>query len=209
MDATQRPSPHSSTPGHEARAYPDPTHAEGAHPSASASSGPNASSGNAASSSAANGHASPADAFKDIGTRLGEVKEYASYLIATKLDGIKATIRNIAIFAVLGIIGLIVGGAVLVTAGVLLVTGLAQAISALLGDSGWAGKLIVSLLILGGLAAGVIFGLKSLTRTFKSQLVAKYEERQRQQRSNFGHDVGERAVQQRAEAWAGRGAPGQ
>jgi len=200
MDATQRPSPEASTRGHEARAYPDPTHVEGAHPSASAAS--------SSTGSAANGQGSPADAFKDIGARLGEVKEYASYLIATKLDGIKATIRNIAIFAVLGIVGLIVGGAVLVTAGVLLITGLAQAISALLGDSGWAGKLIVSLLILGGLAAGVIFGLKSLTRTFKSQLVAKYEERQRQQRSNFGHDVGERATQQRAEAWAGRGAPG-
>lgn len=211
MDATPRTS--SSSSAHEARAYPT-SDAVGADPGPSAAKGHAEAYANPAGNAGAspggsaegNGSASPADALKDIGARLGEVKEYASYLIATKIDGIKATIRNIAIFALLGIVGLIVGTAVLVTAAVLLLNGLAGAINGLLRTigweyhSGWAGPLLVGLLILGGLAAGVIFGMRYLTRTFKSQLVAKYEERQRQQRNNFGHDVGERAAHQRAQA---------
>ncbi len=106
---------------------------------------------------------------------------------------------------VLGIVGAIVGGALMATAAVLLLVGIAHGLGDLLWDKWWLGDLIVGLLVLGGAAAGIIFGMKKLTGTFKKQLVAKYEDRQRQQRINFGHDVEERAVQREAEAWADRG----
>ena len=152
----------------------------------------------------ANG-AAPADALKEAAARLGEIKEYAGYLVAAKLDGWKATLRNLGIYAALGLVGAIVGGALMATAAVMLLVGLAHGLGDLLWDKWWLGELIVGLLVLGGAAAGIIIGLKKLTGTFKKQLVAKYEDRQRKQRINFGHDVEERAVQREAEAWADRG----
>ena len=42
-----------------------------------------------------NGHddgKSPAEAFKEVGNRIGELKEFASYYVGAKLDGIKVTV---------------------------------------------------------------------------------------------------------------------
>src|SRR5829696_1380155 len=44
-------------------------------------------------------HAAPADALKDAAARLGEVKEYAGYFLAAKMDGWKASFRNLGIYA--------------------------------------------------------------------------------------------------------------
>jgi putative superfamily III holin-X len=171
-------------------------------------------SGEREAASSSNGHdrvghasdgASPAEALKEAAARIGEIREYAAYLVAAKLDAWKTSLRNLGIYAALGLVGAIVGGALMATAAVLLLVGIAHGLGDLLWDKWWLGDLIVGLLVLGGAAAGIIFGLKKLTGTFKKQLVAKYEDRQRKQRINFGHDVEERAVGREAEAGADRG----
>ena len=140
-----------------------------------------------------NGHGhdgpSPAESLKEASKRFAEVKEFAAYYLAAKMDGIKVTVRNLGIYAALGIVGLIVASAVITTAVVLLLVGLAWGIGDLLWDKLWLGAIIVGLLVLGGLAGGIIFGMKRLTSTFRKQLVQKYENRQRDQRINFGEDV--------------------
>jgi hypothetical protein len=141
---------------------------------------------------AGNGHdagRSPAESLKEAANRIAELKEFASYYVGAKLDGIKVSVRNIGIYAALGIVGLIAASAVITTAVVLLLGGLAWGIGDLLWDKYWLGALIVGLLVLGGLAGGIIFGMKKLTNTFRKQLVQKYENRQRDQRINFGEDV--------------------
>jgi hypothetical protein len=140
------------------------------------------------SEAGSNGH-SPTDALKDIGLRLGEIKEFASYYLAAKLDGYKVSLRNLGIYAALGIVGLIAGSAIITTAAVLLLVGLAWGLGDLLWDKLWLGALIVGLLVLGGLAGGIIFFMKKLTNTSRKRLVEKYENRQRDQRINFGEDV--------------------
>jgi len=135
------------------------------------------------------GH-SPAEAFKEVGNRISEVKEFASYYVGAKLDGIKVTVRNVGIYAALGIVGLIAASAIITTSVVLLLGGLAWGIGAIFEkDRPWVGAIVVGLLVLGGLAGGIIFGMKKLTNTFRKQLVQKYENRQRDQRINFGEDV--------------------
>src|SRR5438045_2468016 len=84
-----------------------------------------------------NGHdegSSPAEALKEVGTRLAEVKEFASYYLAAKLDGIKVSFRNLGIYAALGIVGLIAASAVITTSVVLLLVGLAWGLGDLLWD---------------------------------------------------------------------------
>ena len=143
---------------------------------------------------------SPADAFKNLGSQIGELKEYAFYYLAAKTDGIKASFRNLALFAVLGILGLIAGGAAVVTAVVLLLTGIAGAISNIFRydplvppDRTWVGDIVVGALILGAIGVGTILFMKKFTAASRERTVKKYESRQQQQRVQYGHDVHERA----------------
>lgn len=138
-----------------------------------------------------NGHGhSPTDAFKDVGVRLAELKEFASYYLGAKLDAYKVSLRNLGMYAALGIVGLIAGSAIITTAAVLLLVGLALAIGKPFNpDQPWVGALVVGLLVLGGLAFGIIFFMKKLTNTSRKRLVEKYENRQRDQRIHFGEDV--------------------
>jgi hypothetical protein len=150
-----------------------------------------------------NGSPHPQSAIRDAVAQLGELREYAAYFLATKMDGLKVTVRNILVYAVLGMIGLVAGGAIIVTAAVLVCFGIANALARLsehvIGPSwGWLGELIVGLGILGGIAAGVIIAMRKLTNTSRKKLVEKYEQRQRKQQSDFGHDVRERAAEQHA-----------
>src|SRR5687768_17438223 len=93
------------------------------------------------------------DAMAKISGSIGELKEYAGYLMAAKMDGIKSSIRNVGLYAAIGMVGLIVGGAILATAGVLLVVGIAQALAALFNRM-WLGNLVTAVLILGLLGVG-------------------------------------------------------
>ena len=142
---------------------------------------------------------SPADAFKNLGSQLGELKEYATYYIAAKADGFKASIRNLGLFAVLGIVGLMAGGAVVVTSVVLLLTGIAGAISAIFRsnytppDRTWIGEITVGLVILAAVGIGTMVFMKKFTAASRERTVKKYESRQQQQRVQYGHDVHERA----------------
>jgi hypothetical protein len=142
---------------------------------------------------------SPTDAFKEMSSHFAELKEYASYYVAAKADGIKASFRNLGLFAVLGIVGLMVAGATVVTATVLLLTGIAGAISAIfrsdytMPDRTWIGGITVGLLVLGGIGIGTMLFMKKFTAASRERTVKKYESRQQQQRVQYGHDVHERA----------------
>ena len=153
--------------------------------------------------SSSTGTEHPAEAFKHAAGYLGALKEYAAYYASAKLDSYKASAVNLGIYAVLGLLGAVVGCAMLATAAVLLLWGLAEGLGALAvhlfgGGWHWLGPFLVGLILLGGMAAGVIFGLKWFTRTSHSRLVAKYEDRKRRERIKYGYDVEQRAREERA-----------
>ncbi|MDB5301565.1 MAG: hypothetical protein JWO87_3228 [Phycisphaerales bacterium] len=138
-------------------------------------------------------NSTPADALHDATKRFAEVREYVAYFISAKIDGLKVTARNIGVYAALGVLGLLAGGAMVVAAVVLLLTGAAHGIGAALGGMDWLGDLIIGAFVLIVLAVGVIVALRKLTNTSRKTLVQKYESRKRDQRLQFGHDVRQRA----------------
>src|SRR5947208_14581835 len=99
-------------------------------------------------------HPHVAEAWRSVVDKLGELGEYAGHYLAAKSDAFKLTMRNVAVMAALGIIGLIAAGGLVVTAVVLLCVGIAHGIAALLGGRMWAGELITGVLLLGLLAGG-------------------------------------------------------
>ena len=127
-----------------------------------------------------------------LSERFGEIREYASYYFSTKTDALKSKLTWLAIYAALGIVGVIVGLAVVATAGVLLVRGIAHGLGAAFGRP-WLGELVTGLGLLLLLGLGIFIGLKVLTGTFKRKLMAKYEQRHKDQRERFGADVLQRA----------------
>jgi hypothetical protein len=148
----------------------------------------------------ANGHdasAAAAESLKKVGLHLGELKEYAGLYVAAKLDSLKLTLRNVALYAALGIVGAIVGMGLLITAAALLLTGLAGAIGAIFDpDKPWVGALVVGLIVLAVAFGGVILVMRKLTGASRKATMQKYEDRKRDERARFGHDVQERAREQ-------------
>jgi hypothetical protein len=141
---------------------------------------------------------------------LDELKEYAGYFVAAKVDGVKRSVRNLGLYVALGVLGAIVGGAIVATAAGLLVVGLGQALGVLFGYRMWLGYLVTGVVILGAVAGGAYFMMNKLTGSWRSQTLKKYEQRKQTQRERFGHDLSDRAREAAATAAAAaRGAGGQ
>jgi hypothetical protein len=147
---------------------------------------------------------SPRDAAADLGERFSELKEYASYYISAKTDGVRLSIKKVGMYAVLGMVGLIAAMAVIATSAVLLIVGLGGAIGALFGIR-WLGDIIIGLIVLVGLGLGVKAIMGAMIGKWHRQTVEKYESRQRQQAVEFGRNVHERATAP-ADTSAGRAA---
>jgi len=130
------------------------------------------------------------EGFQRAAQLLGEYKEYASYYMATKIDGIKASVRNVGIYAGLGIAGLMAFSALITTAVALFLIGAAMGLAHIFDPPKyWLGALIVgfAVLLLIGVGAGI--GLSKANAGFRKATVEKYEQRKRWQRGQFGRDV--------------------
>jgi|SRR6266542_2718537 len=137
---------------------------------------------------------SPVDAFRDIGERFAELKEFASYYWSAKTDSIKVSIRNAGLFAAIGIVGLIAVGALVVMAVALVCLGIAYGLTALFGGMAWLGYLVTGVLLLAVLGATVFFGMRYVTRSSRKRTADKYEKLQYQQKLEFGTTVHEQAA---------------
>jgi len=121
------------------------------------------------------------------------MREYVSYYLATSADSVKLSVRNAVLYAVLGGLGLVVGAAMLVTAAVLVLNGIADGLTRLLDGHAWAGQLITGVVVLALAALASWFGIKRLMNSSRQKTIDKYEHRLHQQRAAFGHDVHEQA----------------
>lgn len=128
-----------------------------------------------------------------VGLRIRELIEFGSYYLTAQVDRLKLTAINVAMFAILGLVVAFVGVAVVLTAGVLLVVGIADMLGALFGGRVWLGQLVTSVVILGAVLAGVFVVFKTVLTQSRKKVVASYEQRKSQQRADLGTDVREQA----------------
>src|SRR5688572_12423047 len=143
-----------------------------------------------------NGHTTRPDPHESVQrmTRLiAETKEYAAYYLGARIDSIKASVRNLGVYAGLGIVGLIAASAFITTTVVLFLVGIALGVNRLF-HSWWIGPFVVGLVFLTALVLGVVFGLKALMNSFRKVTVNKYEQRQNWERGQFGRTVAEQAA---------------
>jgi len=136
---------------------------------------------------------SPREAIADLGARINELKEYGSYYISAKIDAAIASVKVAGLYAALGVVALMAGVAVIATAAVLLVVGLGGALGALFGI-GWLGNIVIGLIILVGVGFGMRAAIGAMKAKWHHKTVEKYESRQRQQASEFGRSVHDRAT---------------
>jgi hypothetical protein len=134
---------------------------------------------------------SPAEAFREALRHFAEIREYAGFYVAAKIDAFRLGIRNVIFLAALAVLGLIAAAAVIVTAVVLSLEGVAGALAVVMPL--WAANLIIGVAFLLVLALAILIVLSRLSKSSRLQTVNKYESRKQCQQTRFGHDVNEPA----------------
>lgn len=124
-----------------------------------------------------------------------ELGEYVWDYAVARADGFKLSLRNTVLWTFLGGLAFVAVGGVFVTAGWLMVNGLAEGLSLLCGDRVWAGNLLAgALLLVAGLAGGTLAMVVVHNRPARERKVEEYGKRQTRQETQRERNVAERAA---------------
>jgi membrane protein implicated in regulation of membrane protease activity len=135
-----------------------------------------------------------AEALDQLLTQVAELRAYVMHFVSATADGIKLSVRQAMVWVVLGVLGVIAASSAIVTAIVLLLTGLAGGLAVAFDSALWLGQVVVGFLLLVLIVVGTLIGLRLQQRKSRQKKVQQYAERQLQQRATFGHNVADRAV---------------
>lgn len=138
---------------------------------------------------------SAAEALKDAGARLAEIKAYVFYYFQAQADRLKLAAREAVFGVMLAPVALLLVPAIVIVAVVLLLVGLANGIGGALGNRIWLGDIIVAVAVLVTVPFVARLMVSRLFGFFRKQTVEKYESRKLDQHARFGHDVNQRARQ--------------
>lgn len=142
--------------------------------------------------------APPTDHLKDAAARLGEIKDYATYYLSAKVDSYKSSAKSLVLYAALGLLGGVAGVALLATAGVLVVRGIAEGLTLLIGYA-WVADLVTGVVLLGAVLGTAYVVIAKVLGKSRLATKRKYEDLKRQQLVKHGHNVHERASQAQPE----------
>ena len=137
---------------------------------------------------------SPAEALRRLQQQVGELQAYVAHFVSAKIDGLVLSSRQLAFWAILGVVGLTAAVGLVVTAIVLILVGAADGLARLFGGQWWLGALVVGVFTLAMFVLGLFIGMRTWQNRWRQQKVQQYDERQRQQQATFGHSVADRAT---------------
>jgi hypothetical protein len=141
---------------------------------------------------------SPQEALRRLLQQIEELRAYSTHFVSAKVDGLMLSARQLLVWAVLGIVGLIALAGLVVTSIVLFLDGAAGGLGRLFGGRLWLGQLVVGGGLLVLLTLSILIGVRTWQRRSRQQKVQQYDERQLQQRAAFGHSVADRATEDRS-----------
>ena len=136
----------------------------------------------------------PREVYEQMGQLVAELKESATCFAMAKADRLKLSLRQLGVYAALGVMGLVALWAAIATGVVLTLLGAAYGFAALFGGRLWAGTLLAGILTLALLALGTWAGIAIMTRSSRTKTVEKYEQRQHWERGRFGRAVEDTAA---------------
>jgi hypothetical protein len=136
----------------------------------------------------------PPEAFDHLLKQVSELWEYAIYFISAKTDSVKLSVRQVIMWAALGVVGMIALGSVVATAVVLLLTGVGEGLAVAFGGRMWLGDIVAGVLTLGLLGLGSWVGMQKWRKSSRMRTIQHYEQQQLQQQAAFGRSVSDRAA---------------
>jgi hypothetical protein len=136
------------------------------------------------------------EVISDLHLRFRELVDYVVYFLMTRIDAARHYVKQKILWLSLIALGVLAGAGAVVTAVVLLCTGIADGLSALFGRV-WAGELATGVILLGvtGLLGSYMFG--RLVKQSHQERVAKYDAFRARFRERYGHDIDDPAGPQR------------
>ena len=123
-----------------------------------------------------------------------ELGEYFSYFVTAKTDSVKLALRRIVLSVVMAALSFIAVGGLIVIAGWLMLSGMAEGLGELFGNRSWAGSLMTGFGLLAGLGLGMYYTSAKRNRIACERTAQEYERRQARQQAQFGQNVADRAA---------------
>jgi hypothetical protein len=120
---------------------------------------------------------------------VAEAREYFVHLLTAEIERFKLRLRKVAVWAVVGLIAIVLLLALLAAAVGLLLFGLAELVGSLLGGYVWLGAVVVGggMLLIGILAAA--WGLWAWQASANDAVRQRFAARKRRQQDRFGKSV--------------------
>src|SRR5262245_22465004 len=139
---------------------------------------------------------SPAEALRLLQQHVGELQAYLTHFVSAKIDGFVLSARQLALWAALGVVGLIAAVGLVVTAVALVLVGAADGFAVLFGGRWWLGALVAGGGTLVLLVLSIFIGMRIWEIKWLQQKVQQYDESQLQQNATFGRSVADRATEE-------------
>jgi hypothetical protein len=128
--------------------------------------------------------------FDPLLRHLAELQMLVGHYLRARTDQITASLRTIVFWAIAGLIGLIIAVALLATAVVLVLQGIAAGL-ARLGLQPWAADLITGIVCIAVVGAGIAIASASQKRAARRKRRDDYEHFRARYRAKFGHSLDE------------------
>jgi len=121
--------------------------------------------------------------------RLGEGREYLVYWAAAEFDRLKLRLRKAAVWGIVGLAGIVIVLAILMTAAGLLLVGIAEVVAEWLGGRLWLGMVLTGAGVFLLCAAGLAIGLWSWQKSAYAATRERFAALRRRQKAKFGQSV--------------------
>jgi len=128
------------------------------------------------------------EVISDLHLRFRELVDYVVYFLMTRIDAARHYVKQKILWLSLIALGVLAGAGAVVTAVVLLCTGIADGLSVLFGRV-WAGELATGIILLGVTGFLGSFVFERMLKQSHQERVAKYEAFRARFRERYGHDI--------------------